>query len=370
MTNMRGELLVLATRSMTDYAARVNHYLRTFNESQGCSIESDCEGQLHCVQFADGEMEVEVLSSLRGKDVFLFGACGRNSLNIDVNENKIELYHAIDAIKRSDAGRITLFEPYFSAARSDRTTRRNSVGFWVHSKTLMGLGTNHILTYQLHSDKSKTSIDPTLCAIDDIPATNLLMEYIAGTFVKDLNTLQNQVQEQWLFCSVDAGGEKLAKRYARAFGTRLVISHKQRNYEKQNTIDSITLLTDTTLMGKEAWIVDDMIDTGGSVATLATELRRQGVSRINIAVIHGVFSDPAIERLKILNAEGLLDNLLCTDTVEITESLRQSLPFLHVVSSARHSADIIRRLHSEESLSPLFVDFNAAEYFASMKLFF
>lgn len=367
---MRGDLAILATRSMTDYAARVSHYLHSSRELPGCSADEACAAQLKCVQFADGEMEVEVINTLRGKDVFLFAGCGRNAAGIGVNEAKIELYHSIDAIKRCGAERITLFEPYLSASRSDRTNRRNSVGFWVHAKTLISLGVDHILTYQLHSDKSKSSIDPALCAIDDIPATQLLMEYLAGAFVKNQAALESVVQSCWLFCSVDAGGEKLAKRYARAFGSRLVISHKQRNYETQNSVESITLLTDTELRGKEAWIVDDMVDTGGSVLALARELRRRGVARISIAVIHGVFSPPAAERLAALHAEGVLENLVCLDTVEITPELKAALPFLHVVSSARHSAEIVMRLHNQQSLSPLFVDFDAAEHFKSLQLFY
>jgi ribose-phosphate pyrophosphokinase len=314
-------------------------------------------------------MEVEVQTTLRGKDVFLFANSARNTLGLSVEENKLELYNTVDALRRSQAGRITLFETYCTSSRSDRTTRRNSVGFWVHYKTLISLGVDHILTYSLHSDKSRSVVDPTLCAIDDVPAIMLLKEYITDTFIKTTQKLEDDVRNHWLFCSVDAGGEGVAKRYAQAFGTKLVIAHKQRDYNQTNTVDSINILSDTEIQGKEVWIVDDMIDTGGSVYALVRELNRRKVSTVNIAAVHPVFSTPAVERLTQLYKDGMISNVVVADTIACPESLKSELPFLHVVSSARLSAEIIMRMHEEGSLSPFFDPFNAWEYLSSLKLF-
>ncbi|WP_460056138.1 ribose-phosphate diphosphokinase [Spirochaeta dissipatitropha] len=367
---MRGDLSVVATRSMQEYAERVCHQLETFPDFYAHGHNRNFVGKIRALKFADGEMEVEVHSSLRGKDVFLFASSGRNSSDISTDEAKMELYHAVDALKRSQAGRITLFEPYCSSSRSDRTTRRNSVGFWMHYKTLVSLGIDHIITYQLHSDKSKTAVDPTLCAIDDVPTIVLLKEYISDQFIKTTENLKNHVRKNWIFCSVDAGGESVARKYAQAFGTPLMIAHKQRNYSKANTIESINLLSDTEITGKEVWIVDDMIDTGGSIYALVKEMRKRKVGKVNIAIIHPVFSDPAVERLTELHNEGLLDKVVVVDTVQCQDSLRVQMPFLHVVSSARLSAEIIMRLHEEKSLSPFFEPFDAWNYLSSLKLLF
>ncbi len=366
---MRGELVILSTRSLEEYASRVAYQLQTFPEYYAKGYREPAMGKLGTKIFADGEMEVEVDTSIRGKDVFLFGGAARNELGLSVAENKMELYHTIDALRRAAAERITLFEPFCTASRSDRTTRRNSVGFWIHYKTLMSLGVDHIITYQLHSDKSKTVVDPKLCAIDDVPASNLLSEYMVNTFIRRPEYLDEVVREEWLFCSVDAGGENVARKYARAFGTRLVIAHKQRSYHKANTVDSINILSDTDIAGKEVWIVDDMVDTGGSVYKLVKELKKRDVAKVNIAAIHPVFSDPAKQRLVELYEEGLLEVVLVTDTVSCSEEIRESMPFLHVVSSARLSAEIIMRMHEEESLSPFFDDFDAFEYMEKLRLF-
>ena len=366
---MRGELLLLSTRSMLDYAGRVAYQLQTFPDFHAVANARDFVGRLRTVRFADGEMEVEVHTSLRGKEVYLFASAGRNRDGLTVEENKLELYHTIDALKRAQAEHIILFEPYCSSSRSDRTTRRNSVGFWVHYKTVVSLGVDHIITFNLHSDKSRTVVDPRQCAIDDVPAIVLLKEYITDTFIKDPQTLQERVQRDWIFCSVDAGGEGIAKRYARAFGTRLVIAHKQRDYNVANSVESITILSDASIEGKVVWIVDDMIDTAGSVYALALELHSRGVAAINIAAVHPVFSDPAVDRLAELHEAGALDNVVVADTVDCSDELRRRMPFLHVVSSARLSAEIIMRLHEEKSLSPFFDEFNAWEYLSSLKLF-
>ncbi len=355
---------------MREYASRVAFQIETFPDYRGSGKQRDFVGKLTTLRFADGEMEVEVHTSLRGKDVFLFATASRNEFGVEVDEAKIELYHSIDALRRAQAGRITLFEPYCSASRSDRTTRRNSVGFWIHYKTLVSLGLDHIITYQLHSDKSKTAIDPALCAIDDVPVGSLIKEYITDNFIKTPEYLEQVVQKEWLFCSVDAGSEGIAKRYANAFGTRLMIAHKHRDYQQANTVESVNILSDTPIEGKEVWVVDDMIDTAGSVYTLVKELRKRKVARINIASVHPVFSDPAIARLKSLYDDGLLDRAVVVDTVACPETLRRQMPFLHVVSSARRSAEIIMRLNEEQSLSPFFEDFNCHDYLSSsLKLF-
>ena len=313
-------------------------------------------------RFADGELEVSVEASLRGKDVYLFASAARNEAGIGVEESKIELYHAVDALKRSQAERVVVFEPFVSSSRSDRTTRRNSVGLWVHFKTLVSLGVSHIITYQLHSDKSKTMLDPVLCPIDDVPGLRLLKKRLCDVYIRDLDTLENEVRKNWAFCSVDAGGEKLARRFANAFGTPLVIAHKQRDYSRANTIESINILSAAPLAGKKLWIVDDMIDTGGSVESLIRALAQHSPEEVNVAAVHPVFSGPAEQRLGALVAEGLLKRVLVTDTVSCPSCMPDAIPNLEVVPSTEQSAAIIATIVMQGSLSGMFGSFDAEQY--------
>jgi ribose-phosphate pyrophosphokinase len=359
---MRGKLIVFSTRSMREYTAEVIRALQTGSHSGSKNTEGQVQGELSVSRFADGEMEAEIGTSVRGRDVFLFAGAARNNAGLSSEECKIEMYDAVDALRRAQAGRITLFEPYCSPGRSDRLTRRNSVGLWVHFKILMSLGVNHYITFQLHSEKSKTFIDPLVCDVDDIPAQVLLQRYICDHYVKTKEALLAEVRSNWAFCSVDAGGEGFARRFATSFGTKMIISQKQRDYSTPNTVESINILSSEPVKGKCVWIVDDMIDTAHSMDKLTRELERLQPAAINIAIVHPVFSGPAMDRLSELCERKLVQTILATDTICCDSKIRKLLPCLRIVPSAALAADIISRLNNELPLSSLLTPFNAFEY--------
>jgi ribose-phosphate pyrophosphokinase len=354
---------------MQKYAARVVADLTKFPSFTAQADSIDGVEALKIDRFADGEMEVAVKESLRGKDVILFTSSARNEAGISVEEAKIELYQTLDALKRSQVERIIVFEPFVSCSRSDRTTRRSSVGLWVHFKILATMGTSHIVTYQLHSDKSKSMLDPTICLIDDIPALTLLKKYLCDTYIRDLSTLEKEVRPNWAFCSVDAGGEKLTRQFANAFMAPLVVAHKQRDYSKSNTIESINILSAEPIAGKVLWIVDDMIDTAGSVTSLILALAPFNPAEINIISTHALFSPPAGERLSRLSAEGLLKHIIVTDTVHCAGNETMKIPNLEVVPSAGLSAKVVRTIVTNSSVSKLMQPFNAEVYFKEPYLF-
>jgi ribose-phosphate pyrophosphokinase len=363
------EFIITATRSMQSYAERVAESLIKFSSF---SAFSDSINGIHILKtdcFADGEKEVVVSSSIRGKDIILFASCARNEAGLGVDEAKIELYHAIDALKRAQAGRIIVFEPFMSCSRSDRTTRRSSVGLWVHLKTLSCLGASHFVTYQLHSDKSKSMIDPTICVMDDIPALTLLKQRLCDVYIKDSGTLEQVVRPSWAFCSVDAGGEKLARKFSNSFGVSLVVAHKQRDYSRCNAVECVDILSSEPIEGKKLWIVDDLVDTAASVETLIRALVPFKPAEINLMAVHAVFSKPAAERLTALSSEGLLNHIIVTDTVCCTRSELDSIPNLEVVPSAELSARVIRTMLTNKSMAKLLREFNAEIYLKSPNLF-
>jgi ribose-phosphate pyrophosphokinase len=316
--------------------------------------------------FADGELEVSVNSSIRGKDIILFSSSARNEAGINVEEAKIELYHAVDALTRCQASRIIVFEPFISCSRSDRTTRRSSVGLWVHLKTLSSLGARHFVTFQMHSDKSKTMLDPAFYAMDDIPALALLKKYLCDNYIKSLDKLEKEVRNEWAFCSVDAGGEKLARVFANSFGAPLVVAHKQRDYSKPNTIESINILSAEPVEGKSLWIVDDLVDTAGSVEKLIRVLAQLNPRDINIISVHAPFSPPAVQRLENLSKEGFLNRMIVTDTVSCS-NYKQNIPGLEIVQSSELAAQIIKAVINRESMSKQLQSFNAGVYLSSKK---
>jgi ribose-phosphate pyrophosphokinase len=363
------EFVIAATRSMRDYAFRVVSHIAKFSSFVPLAETINGVDLLSTDRFADGELEVVVNSSIRGKDVILFTSCARNEAGIGVEEAKIELYHAVDALKRSQAERIIVFEPFISCSRSDRTTRRSSVGLWVHIKTLSSLGAGHIVTYQLHSDKSKSMVDPTICMVDDIPALPLLKRYLCDAYIRNIETLEKVVRPNWAFCSVDAGGEKISRGFANAFGAPLVVAHKQRDYSRSNTIESINILSAEPVEGKVLWIVDDMVDTAGSVESLIRALAPLKPAEINIIAVHALFSNPAVKRLTRLIDEKLLNRIIVTDTVCCSCPMAEKIPHLEEVPSAELSARIIRTIVSNASMSKLMRPFDAGIYLKSPNLF-
>ncbi|MHC6202636.1 ribose-phosphate diphosphokinase [Breznakiellaceae bacterium SP9] len=368
------EFIITATRSMRSYAREVLEQLpKIAGFPEPRKLTSDINGvdSLCTEHFADGEMEVVVKQSIRGKDIFLFTSCSRNEAGIGVEEAKIELYHTIDALKRAQAKNIIVIEPFVSCARSDRTNRRSSVGLWVHFKTLQSLGVNHIVTYQLHSDKSKSMFDPTLCSIDDMPALNLLKRYLCDVYIKTKETLENVVRQHWAFCSVDAGGEKLTRDFANTFGAPLVIAHKQRDYSRANSIESINILSAVPIEGKVLWIVDDMIDTAGSVQSLIQALEPLKPAEINLAAVHAVFSSPAETRLNEFSRSGLLNRIIVTDTVNngVVGETEKRIKHLEIVPSHELAAKIIRDIVSNASMRKLMRTFSAEIYLNTPNLF-
>jgi ribose-phosphate pyrophosphokinase len=358
--------VIAATRSMRDYASRVTDQLVKFPSLSPFSYAIDGSGLLETDRFANGEIEVAVTRSVRGMDVVLFASCARNEADLSVEEAKIELYHTIDALKRSQAQNIIVFEPFISCSRSDRTTRRNSVGLWVHFKTLASLGAKHILTYQLHSKISRSMLDPTICSLDDIRALTLLEKYLCDHYIRNLSFLENTVRKKWAFCSVDAGAENQVRDFADGFGSSLVVAHKQRDYSTVNTIKAINILSAKPIDGKILWIVDDLVDTGSSVETLIRALADLGPEEINVIAVHGVFSSPAVDRLNNLHDEGLLKRVIVTDSIWPTEKKIQSL---EVISSTELSARLIHTIMTNKSMSELMEAFNAENYLKTSSLF-
>jgi ribose-phosphate pyrophosphokinase len=232
----------------------------------------------------------------------------------------------------------------------------------MHLKTLVELGVDHYLTFQLHSEKSRTFIDPVRCDVDDLPAHELLKAHLCDTAIGTAERLRSEVQRRWVFCSVDAGGETIAKRFAASFGTRIVIAHKQRDYSEPDTIESITLLESAPIKGTVVWVVDDMISTAGSVYPLVKELAAREPAEINIATVHPVFSPPALERLGELCDRGLVRTILATDTVPCTDEIRRRLPCLRVVPTVGYTAEVVHRLNADQPLSSLLQPFDARRY--------
>jgi ribose-phosphate pyrophosphokinase len=212
-------------------------------------------------------------------------------------------------------------------------------------------------------------IDPVRCVIDDIPALTLLKERLCDVYIRNMDTLQKTVRRSWVFCSVDAGGEKLARRFANSFGVPLVVAHKHRDYSRRNTVERINILSSEPVEGKVLWVVDDMVDTAGSVEALIRTLAPMKPAEINLIAVHPVFSPPAAQRLTKLYNEGLLSRIVVTDTVNCSSNGEEAVPGLEIVPSIDLSAKVIQTIVCNASMAKLLEDFNAEAYLGTPSLF-
>ena len=285
-------------------------------------------GDAYVGKFSDGEISVEINENVRGKDVFLIQpTCA------PTNDNLMELVVLADAFRRSSASRITAVIPYFGYARQDRRPRsaRVPISAKVVADMLDVVGVNRVLTVDLHADQIQ--------GFFDMPVDNI---YGSPVLVDDI---QAQRFDNLMIVSPDIGGVVRARAVAKSLGVDLAIIDKRR--AAHNVAESLTVIGDVA--GKTAILIDDMIDTGGTICQGAKLLRRSGAARVLCCATHAVFSPPAIERL---SEPGLFEEVVVTNSIPLPEERR--FPQLRVLSVANMLGEAIWRIHEESSVSSMF----------------
>ena len=285
-------------------------------------------GSIQIQRFSDGEIHVMVEESVRGDDVFIV-----QSMPTPVNEHLMELLIMIDAFKRASAQRVNVVVPYYCYSRQDRKVKpREPVTAKLVANLLTAAGANRLLTIDLHSGQS--------VGFFDIPVDNLY----AGPIIADYIMKNIEVTANTVVVSPDVGGVPRARGLAEALGTPLAIIVKRR--PEPNECEVMEVIGDVS--GKKAIMLDDMIDTGGSVISGANALLERGAEEIYAACTHGVLSNGAPERL----VASPIKKLIITDTIPMPEDRRNGK--IEVVSVADLLADAIYRIHCDRSVSEIF----------------
>nr|WP_269087812.1 ribose-phosphate pyrophosphokinase [Candidatus Synechococcus spongiarum] len=278
--------------------------------------------------FADGELYVQIQESIRGCDVFLVQpTCA------PVNDHLMELLIMVDACRRASARQITAVMPYYGYARADRKTAgRESITAKLVANLLVQAGVSRVLAVDLHSAQIQGYFD--------IPCDHI---YGASVLVDYLNTRQ---WKDYVVVSPDVGGVARARTFAKRFNDApLAIIDKRR--ASHNVAESLTVIGDVA--GRTAILVDDMIDTGGTIHQGARLLKAQGARTVIACVTHPVFSPPALERLQ---EPGLFEEVVVTNSIPIRPEQRFSQ--LTVLSIANVMGEAIWRIHEESSVSSMF----------------
>ncbi len=289
-------------------------------------------GQAIIGQFSDGEINVQLKENVRGKDVFFIQpTCA------PTNDNLMELMVMVDALKRASADRITAVVPYFGYSRQDRRPRssRVPISAKVVANMITGVGVDRVLTIDLHADQIQGFFD---IPVDNIYATPIL-----------LNDLLSLELENPMIVSPDIGGVVRARAMAkRVPGATLAIIDKRR--PKANVSEVMNIIGED-IEGKDCILVDDMVDTAGTLGKAANALKERGAKSVRAYCTHPVLSGNALQNIE---SSGL-DELVVTDTIPLSPEMTASAN-IRVVSVAGLVAETIRRIHLEESISSLFAD--------------
>lgn len=278
--------------------------------------------------FSDGEIRVRIEENVRGADVFLIQSCCH-----PVNSSILELLIMLDAVKRSSASRITAVIPYYAYARQDRKDQpRVPISAKLMADLLTTAGAQRVLTMDLHAGPIQGFFD---IPVDHLYATPVLLDYIAKAEFSDL-----------VVVSPDAGGVERARAFAKRLDAALAIIDKRR--EGANKAQIMNIIGD--VKGKHALILDDMIDTAGTIVQTAQACMDNGALSTWAGCTHAVLSGPALKRLQ----DSCLKEIVVTNTIPLDEKKEQCTK-LRVLSVASLLGEAILRIHREESVTSLFV---------------
>lgn len=281
-------------------------------------------GNVITSHYSDGEFQPSFEESVRGSRVFIIGSTHPSS------DNLMEMLLMLDAAKRASARHITAVMPYYGWARQDRKDKpRVPIAAKLIAKMLETAGATRIITMDLHADQIQGFFEKP---VDHLFASTVFLPYVQSLNLDNLT-----------IASPDMGGSKRAYAYAKALNSDVVICYKQR--AKANVVTHMELIGDVT--GKNVVLVDDMVDTAGTLTKAADLMMERGAKSVRAICTHPLLSGDAYERIE----NSKLEELIITDSIP----LRQESPKIKVVSCANLFADVMKRVHSNESISSKFV---------------
>jgi len=287
-------------------------------------------GRAKVGRFSDGEVMVEILENVRGKDVFVL-----QSICQPTNDNLMEMLVMVDALKRASAARVTAAIPYMGYARQDRrpSSARVPITAKVVANMLTSVGVNRVLTMDLHSEQIQ--------GFFDIPVDNI---YSAPIMLGDV---WKHDHKNLVVVSPDVGGVVRARALAKRLEADLAIIDKRRPRPNVATVMNII----GEVAGRTCVIVDDMVDTANTLCEAAGALKKQGAEKVIAYCTHAVLSGPAMERI----SASALDELVVTDTIPLREEAK-NCKRIRVLTVASLLAETMRRISNEDSVSSLFVE--------------
>ena len=313
---MKNKITVFALSSSVELAQDIWDNL-------GCEM-----GKSKVHHFADGEILVEIDESVRGKDVFIV-----QSTSNPVTENLMEILVLADALKRASAGEITAIMPYFGYARQDRKANpRQPITSNLVADLLTSAGVNRVVTIDLHAAQIQGFFN---IPVDDMQALPLICNYFKNKNLDDICVV-----------SPDHGGVTRARKLAQCLKTPIAIIDKRRSVDKMNTSEVMNIIGNVE--GKTCILIDDMIDTAGTICHAADALAEAGATNVFASCTHPVLSGPALDNIQ----KSAIEKLVVLDTIYLPEE--RLIDKIEQISIADLISEAIIRIHEKRPLSPLF----------------
>jgi ribose-phosphate pyrophosphokinase len=319
-------LMVFGGRASMELAARIAGHL-----------DVDI-GDIHFQTFSDGEVYCRFNESIRGADVFLVQSTAANEAQgMTPNDSLMEMLLMIDAAQGASAHRIIAVMPWFGYARQDKkSSPREPISARVVAKCLESIGVDRVLTMDLHSGQIQGFFE---VPVDHMTAMPMLSQYF----------MDQAFDEELVIVSPDAGRVKVARNFARKLGVHWAVMEKERPAQQVAEIGYVV----GDVRGKTAVLVDDMIDTAGTLCAAARTVLDEGAARVIATATHGVFSGPAYERLAYENSG--IERVVVTDTIPLRNGAPDNIS---VLSTSQTLADSIRRIFADDSVSEIFAGEN------------
>lgn len=337
MAQSRGQLTLLACNSGKYCAEQMFDTLKLLRKKNDpFRIVPSTE-----VAFANGEVKVTIHEAIRGDDVYIIQCLEDPHAKNSVNDRLMALITAIDAARRSDAASVSALVLPYPYSRQDKQKTREAITAGVMAHIFEEIGADNVITLDVHAEAIAGFFRKA--TFFNLFPTHTLVRFLKKNFAKDMVNLT--------VVSPDVGGAVRARFYAKVLQAQLALVNKERDYSRASKVERVTLIGD--VKDKNVLIVDDMIDTGGTVHSVARLVREKGAKNIYFACTYAMFHGPAIERLEQLYKGGMLTGLIATDAIYRDEHFRKKYPWYYAVPIAPFFAKVINHINHQESTTKL-----------------
>ncbi len=335
MVNQRAPLSILTCHSGRFFAKKIEKELIKKHSADVHLIPSSQ------IIFANTEIKTVIDESIRGRDVYIIQDVENHTEGMSVDENLRSIYTTIDACRRCGAERLTAILPSYPYARQDKQDGRDGITAARVAWELEGeMGVDHVITIDLHNSAIQGFF--RRAQIDNLRGGTVLVPYLRKLIKNRENTI---------ILPTDLGGAKRANYYAQSLGTGIAFTYKKRDYRKANCVEEIAILGD--VKGKDVYIVDDMICTGGTLTKAIAEAKKLGAESVTAVCTLALFNGPAVERFSALYKEGTLKLVIGTYATYHTPEFLKSSPWFKEISIAGYYAEIIHRINTRQSIGDL-----------------